>query len=86
MIETADEEWSLKRLMTEVVGSGPKSAEDMTREQATEAFRRILEDAPDPTTLGAFCLANRWKRNTPEELAAYIDVMAEESVTFGEPS
>ncbi len=70
-------EWPLKRLMTEVVGSGHKSADDMTRAQAREAFRRILDDEPDPTTLGAFWLANRWKRNTPEELAAYVDVMAE---------
>lgn len=75
-------EWPLKRLMTEVVGSGHKSADDMTREQASEAFRRILDDAPDPTTLGAFWLANRWKRNTPEELAAYIDVMAESTETY----
>ncbi|MFC6837661.1 anthranilate phosphoribosyltransferase [Halomarina ordinaria] len=78
-------EWPLKRLMTEVVGTGHKSADDMTREQAREAFRRILALEPDPTTLGAFWLANRWKRNTPEELAAYIDVMAEESVVFAEP-
>lgn len=78
-------EWSLKRLMTEVVGSGPKSAEDMTREQAAEAFGRILAGVPDQTTLGAFWLANRWKRNTPEELAAYIDVMATESVEFSRP-
>ncbi len=70
-------EWPLKRLMTEVVGSGHKSADDMTREQASEAFRRILDGEPDPTTLGAFWLANRWKRNTPEELAAYVDVMAD---------
>jgi anthranilate phosphoribosyltransferase len=63
--------------MTEVVGSGHKSADDMTREQATEAFERILDGEPDPTTLGAFWLANRWKRNTPKELAAYIDVMDE---------
>ena len=70
-------EWPLKRLMTEVVGSGHKSADDMTREQASEAFRRILGGEPDPTTLGAFWLANRWKRNTPEELAAYVDVMSE---------
>jgi anthranilate phosphoribosyltransferase len=68
-------EWPLERLMTEVVGSGHKSADDMTREQAGEAFRRILDGEPDPTTLGAFWLANRWKRNTPEELAAYVDVM-----------
>jgi len=70
-------EWPLKRLMTEVVGSGTKSAEDMTREQATEAMERILDDEPDPTTLGAFWLANRWKHNTGEELAAYVDAMAD---------
>ncbi|MDS0278389.1 anthranilate phosphoribosyltransferase [Halomicroarcula sp. S1AR25-4] len=78
-------EWPLKRLMTEVVGSGHKSADDMTREQATEAFQRILDGEPDHTTLGAFWLANRWKRNTPEELGAYVDVMAEESVVTAEP-
>ena len=78
-------EWPLKRLMTEVIGSGPKSAEDMTREQAREALQRILAGEPDETTLGAFWLANRWKHNTPEELAAYTDVMREESVVTAEP-
>lgn len=78
-------DWPLTRLMTEVVGSGPKSADDMTREQAREAFQRILAGEPDATTLGAFWLANRWKRNTPEELAAYTDVMREESVVTAEP-
>jgi anthranilate phosphoribosyltransferase len=68
-------EWPLKRLMTEVVGSGTKSAADMSRAQATEAFERILAGEPDPTTLGAFWLANRWKHNVPEELAAFVDVM-----------
>ncbi|MFB6128254.1 MAG: anthranilate phosphoribosyltransferase, partial [Halorhabdus sp.] len=63
--------------MTEVVGSGTKSAEDMTREQAAEAMERILDREPDPTTLGAFWLANRWKHNTSEELAAYVDAMAD---------
>ncbi|WP_290813840.1 anthranilate phosphoribosyltransferase [Halovivax sp.] len=78
-------EWPLKRLMTEVVGSGHKSADDMSREQAREAMQRILAGEPDPTTLGAFWLANRWKRNTPEELAAYADVVREESVVTAEP-
>ncbi|MFU8866625.1 anthranilate phosphoribosyltransferase [Natronococcus sp.] len=78
-------EWPLKRLLTEVVGSGPKSADDMSREQAREAFQRILAGEPEETTLGAFWLANRWKRNTPEELAAYTDVMREESVVTAEP-
>ena len=78
-------DWPLKRLMTEVVGSGHKSADDMTRDQASEAMARILDREPDHTTLGAFWLANRWKRNTPDELAAYIDVMADESVAFAAP-
>ena len=78
-------DWPLQRLMTEVVGSGHKSADDMSPEQAREAFQRILDGEPDQTTLGAFWLANRWKRNTPEELAAYVDVMAEESVVTAEP-
>ncbi|MFB6222504.1 MAG: anthranilate phosphoribosyltransferase [Haloarcula sp.] len=78
-------EWPLKRLMTEVVGSGHKSADDMSRTQAREAFERILNGEPDHTTLGAFWLANRWKRNNPEELGAYVDVMAEESVETATP-
>jgi anthranilate phosphoribosyltransferase len=66
--------------MTEVVGSGVKSAEDLTRTQATDAMRRILAGEPDHTTLGAFWIANRWKHNVAEELAAYADVIAEDVV------
>jgi anthranilate phosphoribosyltransferase len=79
------ESWPLKRLMTEVVGSGHKSADDMDRTQARESFERILAGEPDDTTLGAFLLANRWKRNTPTELAAFTDVMREQSVETAQP-
>jgi anthranilate phosphoribosyltransferase len=72
-----DGDWPLERLVSEVVGSGTKSAEDMTRRQAGEAMRRILDGDPDPTTLGAFWLANRWKHNTPTELAAFVDEMCD---------
>jgi anthranilate phosphoribosyltransferase len=78
-------DWPLKRLMTDVVGSGHKSADDMDRDQAREAMQRILDGEPDHTTLGAFWLANRWKRNTPEELAAFVDVMRETSVETATP-
>lgn len=62
----------LRELMSHV-GSGPKSADDMTYEQAREAARSILDREPAPATVGAFFVANRWKHNTPEELAAYTD-------------
>lgn len=86
MTEPTTAEWTLKRLNSEVVGSGPASCEDMTPEQARAAMAQILTDDPAPTTLGAFWLANRWKRNTPEELGAFVDVMVEESVERAQPS
>lgn len=84
--QRAIEDWSLHRLLTEVIGSGPKSADDMDSEQAAAAFHRILDGKPDPTTLGAFLLANRWKGNTPEELAAFLDVMRDRSVQTAVPN
>lgn len=79
-------EWPLKRLMTEVVGSGHRSADDMSSEQAREAMARILTGEPDATTLGAFLLANRWKRNTPTELAVFLDETVERSTQRAIPS
>jgi len=79
------EDWTIKRLMTEVVGSGPRSAEDMTREQAAAAMHQILDGEPKETTLGAFWLANRWKRNTPEELAGFVDVLRNRSISTASP-
>jgi anthranilate phosphoribosyltransferase len=76
-LDSEFEDVSLERLMTEVVGSGPKSAEDMTYGQARGAMERLLGGEPDPTTLGAFWLANRWKRNIPEELAGFLDATRE---------
>lgn len=75
---------TLKELMNHV-GSGPKSAEDMTYSQSSQAFASVLEGGYDDTTLGAFWLANRWKRNTPEELAGFLDAMRER-VRTAEPS
>lgn len=81
----SDETWPLTRLLSAVIGSGPKSAADMTAAQATAAMHRIFDGTADETTLGAFFLANRWKRNTPEELAAFADVMIDRSVERVEP-
>ena len=68
-----------------VVGSGPKTAEDMTYDQARASMELILDGEPDPTTLGAFWLANRWKHNEPEELAGFLDAVREHSLDTVEP-
>lgn len=69
------EEGRVKQLLTDVVGSGPRSADDMSYRQAYAAFDEILDGDVDPATLGGFFVANRWKRNTPEELAGFLDAM-----------
>ena len=68
-----------------VVGSGPKTADDMSYEQARRAMELVLDGDWDPTTLGAFLLANRWKHNEPEELAGFVDAMRDRSVETAEP-
>ena len=79
-------DWPLGRILTEGgVGSGYKTADDMHYDQAREAFERVLAGDPDPETLGAFLLANRWKESTPEELAAFTDAMRDLSVLTAEP-
>jgi anthranilate phosphoribosyltransferase len=77
--------WPLRRLLTEVVGSGPNTADDMTHTQAKEAAQRILDGRPAPETLGAFLLATRWKANPPTELAGFVDAMRERSVRTAVP-
>ena len=82
---TGSREWPLRRLLTDVMGSGPKSAADMSYEQARGAMEQILDREPDRTTLGAFLLAARWKTNTPEELAGFLDAIRDR-VEVAEPS
>lgn len=82
---TDTQEWPLRRLLTDVMGSGPKSADDMGYAQARGAMAQVLDGASDPTTLGAFLLASRWKTNTPEELAGFLDEIRDRA-TLAEPS
>jgi anthranilate phosphoribosyltransferase len=55
------------------VGDGPRGARHLSREEAREAARAILEGEWDPVTLGGFLLAMRWKGETEEELAGLLE-------------
>ncbi len=78
-------EWSIFDLNQQEIGSGPKSAGDLSPEQAACAMRQMLNNDVHPATLGVFLLANRWKTNTQEELLAYTETMREQSVRVAEP-
>jgi anthranilate phosphoribosyltransferase len=55
------------------VGSGAHTGKDLTREEAAIATEMMLRQEATPAQIGAFMIAHRIKRPTPEELAGMLD-------------
>ncbi|MEB3338685.1 MAG: anthranilate phosphoribosyltransferase family protein [Leptolyngbyaceae bacterium] len=55
------------------VGSGPHTSKNLSREEAAVATRMMLLQEATPAQIGAFMIAHRIKRPTPEELAGMLD-------------
>jgi anthranilate phosphoribosyltransferase len=59
------------------IGRGKEGARALTREQAKELFKAILEGRVCDVALGAVLMAYRVKGETPQELAGMLDALAE---------
>ena len=55
------------------VGSGTHTSKDLTRDEAATATKMMLLQLATPAQIGAFTIAHRIKRPTPEELAGILD-------------
>ena len=55
------------------VGSGPHTSKDLSRQEAADAMRMMLQQEATPAQIGAFLIAHRIKRPTGEELAGMLD-------------
>ena len=55
------------------VGSGSHTSKPLTRPEADTATRMMLTQTATPAQIGAFMIAHRIKRPTPEELAGTLD-------------
>ena len=55
------------------VGKGKNLGHSLSREDAARAMTMILEDGVEPMQLGAFLLLLRYREETPEELAGFVD-------------
>ena len=64
------------------VGSGTHTSKNLTRAEAATATRMMLLQEATPAQIGAFAIAHRIKRPTPEELAGILDVFEELSQRF----
>lgn len=59
------------------VGSGNHTGENLTRTEAATATKMMLLGEATPAQIGAFLIAHRIKRPTPEELAGMLDAYNE---------
>lgn len=57
------------------VATGPEMSKDLSREEAREGMRLILEGRVDPVQVGIFLIALRMKRETDEENLGILDAM-----------
>ena len=55
------------------VGSGTHTGKDLSRKEAKAATEMMLQQEATPAQIGAFMIAHRIKRPTPEELAGMLD-------------
>jgi anthranilate phosphoribosyltransferase len=55
------------------VGSGSHTSQPLTRSEADAATQMMLTQTATPAQIGAFMIAHRIKRPTPEELAGTLD-------------
>jgi anthranilate phosphoribosyltransferase len=55
------------------VGSGEHTSTGLSREEAREAMALMLSGQLDPAQLGAFLIAHRIRRPSPEELSGMLD-------------
>lgn len=61
------------RELIKKVGSGEHTSKDLTRSEAATAMQILLQQSATPAQIGAFLIAHRIKRPSPEELAGMLD-------------
>lgn len=62
----------LKGFMS-TMGTGPESSDSLSYEAAREAMEALLEGDFEPATFGGFAVAERWKSESVDELAGFLD-------------
>lgn len=59
------------------IATGPELSKDISREEARQGMRFVLEGAVDPVQAGIFLIALRMKRETDEENQGILEAMLE---------
>ncbi len=63
-----------------ILGRGKTKSRALTQEEARDAMGMILRDEVLPEQLGAFMLLQRYKEETPEEVAGFVEAVRDQLV------
>lgn len=72
--ETADAEHPFAGMLR-IVGKGPGRGRALSRTEAREAFAMVLDGRAEDIQVGAFLLLLRYRGETPEELAGFVEAL-----------
>jgi anthranilate phosphoribosyltransferase len=67
------------------VGKGERLGRRLRQDEAAAAMRLILEGSVEPVQLGAFLIVLRYRKETPEELAGFVQAARAATVAGGLP-
>jgi len=63
------------RFFLREIGQGPRAGRDLTRDEAREAMSLILSQQATPAQAGGFLLVQRYKGESPDELAGFAEAV-----------
>jgi len=68
---------AVMRSIIKRIATGPELSKDISREEARQGMRFVLDGAVDPVQAGVFLIALRMKRETDEENQGILDALLE---------
>jgi len=75
----------LMRSIIQRIATGPELSKDISREEAREGMRLVLDQGVDPVQAGVFLIALRMKRETDEENLGLLEAIREATLRATAP-
>ena len=76
---------ALMRSIIQRIATGPELSKDITRDEARQGMRAVLDGTVDPVRAAVFLIALRMKRETDEENLGILDAVLETADTVTAP-
>jgi anthranilate phosphoribosyltransferase len=76
---------AVMRSIIKRIATGPELSKDISREEARQGMRFVLDGEVDPVQAGVFLIALRMKRETDDEMKGILDALMDAALTSTAP-